>query len=198
MIRLGVTSIEVKKQEARVRAWQLDAVRGLAIVLMVGDHVSRQLEFGYVYSYTLGRVAMPLFFVLAGHLFSRLNWRHAAVGCVGLVVPLAVPWIDSPNVLVWWALGCVMLAACRWGGVSPWLLVLVGLTLFANGWGELSGSYPPAALYALMGVGALLKRESWRWAERLPRWLAALGRAPVRWYVGHLIALQAVIYWAAG
>lgn len=176
----------------------LDRLRGLAIACMVVDHVAL-LSGLYPVRVTVGRLALPIFFILAGALVRRLTWRHGAIFAVGLALPVAVPWIDSPNVLTLYAVGAVVLVAgARWWW-WPWAVLVVAVTLLANGWGGWpAGGYPPAALLGLLAVGTLLRRyvglEALHEAgEGLPGWLGALGRRPVTWYVGHLLVLQGLV-----
>lgn len=190
----------------RMRLDHLDAVRGLAILVMFADHfaVVTQMLTGHsdlLHSFrlTVGRAAMPLFFILAGYLARKLRTRHLAIGGIGLALPFAVPWIDSPNVLVWWAVGCAVLAMFREFRWSPVLLVVVGLVFGANvGYSGLAfgtSSFEPMCLLGLMGLGAMLRPTAWWWAYHLPARpaLAFLGRFPVWLYVGHLLVLQVVV-----
>lgn len=177
----------------------IDRLRGLAILLMIGDHVSifTGLEW---YRDTAGRVAMPLFFVLSGYLVTRFTIRHALVGLSGFVLAAAVPWVDSPNVLVWYCAGAALLA-CSWVR-QPLVLAGVavfGLMLAANGYAELYlTGYNPFALLGIMAVGALLRtlpdgRTLWSPARRLPAFLGLLGRYPLSWYLGHVVFLDFVV-----
>ena len=171
------------------RAQHLDALRGLAVSLMVVDHLA--LAFGVLpLRLTLGRLAMPLFFILAGHLSRRVGPRTLWALALGLALPALAPWIDSPNVLAWYAAGVGALAAARYLRLPLWLLLALPLTLAANGWGSpvLTG-YNPLCLLGLMALGAMLPRASFDWARRLPAPLAVLGRYPLTVYVGHVLAL---------
>lgn len=180
----------------RVRDQGIDRLRGAAILLMVVDHVL--IVTGQATSplrYTLTRAAMPLFVVIAGHLVDRITWRHGAIGVVGLGLPLLVPFVDSPNVLLWYALACpVILAARRLGPGAVAVLAVVPLTLAANGYDlwPYPGSYDPSGLLGLMAVGALVPRTAFTCGLRLPRLLAGIGRYPLSCYVGHLLVLTAV------
>ncbi len=171
----------------------LDALRGLAVLVMVGDHASRYVPGGYWFSITGGRLAVPLFFVVAGALVTRVTWRHGWVAVLGLALPVAVPWIDSPNVLLLLAVGAVVVATLG-QSVWRWPLLVVALTAYANQWpgpAPVSGFYVPLALLALMVLGSLLGRvELATLGDRLPHWLRAPGRYPLSLYVGHLLVLQ--------
>lgn len=176
----------------------LDRLRGLAALLMVVDHVALFAGLEPV-RMTVGRLAMPLFFVLAGHLVARWSWRLLWVAWLGLVLPLFAGWVDSPNVLLWYAMGAAALLVLRQVDASPWWLIVVALALAANGFGsagevDLFGrsSYDPWALFGLLAVGALLPRTAFAWCVRIPRWLAPVGRYPLTVYVGHVLLLTAL------
>jgi hypothetical protein len=172
----------------------LDRVRGLAVVCMIVDHLCLFFppEGGpLLVRLTVGRLAMPLFFVLAGYLARRLRWRHLSVALLGVALPVVCPWLDHPNVLTLWALGCVCLWLVRWAGLSPWLLVLFGLAMGANGFGAHGVQYEPTALWGLMAAGSMLRPSSWRWGLRLPCWLELVGRYPVSVYAGQALILTA-------
>jgi hypothetical protein len=169
---------------------------------MVADHLL--VVTGHEHSplrYSITRLSMPLFFVVSGHLFRRLRWRHAGIAGVGLALPLVVPWVDNPNVLVTYVAGAVLLswfAQCpfpRLGRVLPYLLVGLALTVHANRFpGVWSGSdsYEPLCLFALMALGRLLPLEALS-GLRLPAWLGWAGRWPLSVYVGHLLLLELAV-----
>lgn len=189
---MGVDQVS-SSRGAAVRLECLDRIRGLAIVCMVVDHLALVLGTAGELRLTVGRVAVPLFFLLAGHLARAPRARHAAFFALGVVLPVLVPWLDAPNVLVWWALGVVVLHVCRWGGVPVWVVVAVCLTVLVNGWGAVEGSYSPYGLWALMGVGSMLTLPSFWWGNRLPSFLAVLGRWPVTIYAGHVLLLALAV-----
>jgi surface polysaccharide O-acyltransferase-like enzyme len=185
------------------RRWVvLDKWRGIAILCMIADHcalygimlLGGSVELGLV-RVSIGRLAVPIFFVLAGYLCRRLTWRHLLIFGVGMALPIAVPTIDSPNVLCWWALGCFLIVVGRWCGVPLWVFAVAMMTGVANGWGQVENSYSPYGLWLLMLLGA-----SWATfppvlaavGARMPGWVAWLGRHSVEVYVVHLLCLEAV------
>lgn len=178
------------------RSPALDRVRGLAIVLMAVDHVA-SLSGWVVVEDTVGRAAMPLFFVLAGSLLGRLRWRHAQLVGLGLLLPVVMPWLDAPNVLTLYGVGALVIWLWRRLVWPVWVLAAAGLTQAANGWagGLFFTGYQPLALLGLLALGAMLPRTTWSWGSSLPGWMGLLGRFPVTVYVGHLLVLTAI--WGA-
>lgn len=186
------------------RSVALDRWRGLAIAFMIIDHLALYAALvwgenvaGGMVRLTIGRLAVPIFFVLAGYLVTRLRWRHLGIYAVGVVLPVLVPTIDNPNVLCWWATGCALIVACRYAGLPVWVLGVALATLVANGYKlEVGNSYVPYGLWLLMVLGAGLRGAVPAIVERLGGALPAafgwLGRHPVGIYVGHLLALQGV------
>jgi len=174
-----------------LRVPALDRVRGLAVLLMVFDHLLVVTAGPFIFRETITRAAMPLFFLLGGFLVRRLSWRLAGIGLLGLLAPLWAPaWIDRPNVLLWFALCAPVVLFLRRRGAG-WLLAgaAVCLTFAANGYGVLPASYAPAGLLGLMLIGALAPLSWFAWGDRLPAWVGAVGRFPVSVYVGHLLLL---------
>lgn len=185
----------IAAQGLRLRLVELDRLRGLAILLMIGDHLAIAVG-NPLFRVTAGRLAMPIFFVVAGHLAgSRLSRRHLYAALLGLGLPILVPFVDSPNVLLWWAVGCVILYGFQRLGLPVWALIAVPLTLGANGWVITPGdhSYNPGDLLALMALGRGLAPEVFAFGLRLPPWMGALGRRPLSWYIGHALLLQLVL-----
>jgi hypothetical protein len=158
---------------------------------MVIDHLALQLgEPAMPLRLTVGRLAMPMFFLLAGHLARAPRRRHLWIGLLGVALG-ACTFVESPNVLTWWALGVCVLAAMRWAGIPAWLLVAVGLGLLANGYVvQLGSSYDYRALWALMALGSMLPAAAFTWAGFAPSWVHFLGRHPIAVYAGHVLALE--------
>jgi fucose 4-O-acetylase-like acetyltransferase len=179
-----------------VRSASLDKIRGLAIVAMMIDHAVIITSGPVELRQTIGRIALPLFFIVAGHLAHRLTWRHAWILGVGLLLPVFIPWLSTPNILVSYVLGAVALWACSLMGRNARYVavavVVVCLTAVANGHGN-DGGYNGFALLALMVAGSLTSRD---WFEWLGGWLwrplAVIGRRPLTWYVGHLALFELI------
>lgn len=183
--------------EARPRFLEVDRVRGFAIACMVVDHLALFVGFDLL-RLTVGRLALPLFFVVAGWGLSSLRRRHLDLFLVGLALPLVVPWIDAPNVLVWFVVCAVVLEGARRVGLPLEVVCLVCLGLLANGWGLALGTgYPAVALLALMALGRLCRVVDadellFRLGAFLPRAFEWVGSRPASVYVGHLLVLEVV------
>lgn len=170
----------------------LDRLRGLAIACMVADHLALFAGVDVV-RLTIGRVAVPVFFVVSGALVRRLTRRHLLVLAAGLLLPLAAPWVDSPNVLALNVAGAALLVLARSRPWGPALLAAVALTFEANGWHNPTG-YPFGVLVALMCLGQWVGPPALgRLGGCLPAFLASPGRRPLTWYLGHVLALTAVV-----
>lgn len=106
--------------------------------------------------------------------------------------------VDDLDLIVWWAIGCLLLSIARAALVPVWLIAAVGLALAANGRVDVTGingaaTYDAAALWGLMALGTLLPSSAFTWAARAPRWIVAVGSYPLTFYVGHLLVLQAAL-----
>ncbi len=193
-----MTVLETAPPPVFVRSRELDALRGLAILCMVVDHVAVWVG-PEVFSVraTVGRVAMPLFFLLGGHLARGASRRLLVVFGVGLVLGVLAPWSGAAPLLAWFCFGAVLVG---WAGPrASWLLVLVGLGMLANpSLTDLTlgvpGSYPVPALLALMALGRTVDRSQ---LVRLGAYVARFrllvwaGRWPLTIYAGHVLVLTA-------
>jgi hypothetical protein len=191
-----------ERVSSAARAASLDRIRGLAIACMVVDHACIVWAGPDWLRLTVGRVAMPLFFVLGGHLVRRITGRHSLILLAGLVLPFAVPWIDGVNVLVWYGLGAALIVGLRRLHLPVWLLPLAALAWSANfgSWSPLHAVIAPAhdafdglGLLGLMGLGAVLDRSAFGWGEKLPALFGRVGRYPMTAYLGHLFLLQGLV-----
>lgn len=170
----------------------MDRVRGLAIVLMILDHVLALTHTGSPVRLTVTRVCVPLFFILSGHLVRRFSWRTAGIGIVGFFLPLLVPWIDQPNVLFIYAVGAFILSNPYVAKIPPSVVVAISLTFAANGFDTNHFGYGVGSLIGLMALGKMLQRNWFAWGEKLPTILTTVGKYPLSIYVGHLLILTAV------
>lgn len=171
-------------------------MRGLAILLMLLDHAAYVAGPAEV-RMTVGRLAMPLFFVLAGAFATRLTDRQLLAGVIGLPLTAIAPWAGEPNILVQYALCAVVLVALQRVRVPLWVVVVLPLVFAANHWlWTPAGGYEMAALLGLMALGRL---AGVGWAVRfggwLPGWLAVIGARPLTWYVGNVLAVTVVLLW---
>lgn len=173
----------------------VDALRGLAVVLMVADHLALSMGLGGFWRLTFTRAALPIFAVLAGSLArtSRpIGRRWAWVGITApLVAVLPVPGV-FPDVLLLLGLGAIVVACVP---RPAWPVVLVVCMLQPSTWpipAPWTG-YQPGLVVGLVLVGALCGRT---WLDRLPpgpAWLRWLGKHPLTLYIGHLVVLSAAV-----
>lgn len=178
----------------RVRSIAVDGLRGLAIVLMIADHIAI-FTGPFLFRSTITRLSMPIFFILAGHLAHRITWRMPAIGLIGCCIPYVIPFVDKPNVLYWYAIFAPIIVIAKRKSVTLYVIIAISLTIFANYYGGgFFGSYEPFGLLSLMALGAIIPRHGFYSALRLPglSLLASIGRYPISFYVGHLLILREV------
>lgn len=172
------------------RSIALDRLRAIAILLMILDHLLVLSDPTHPLRFTLTRFSMPLFFLISGHLLTRIKWpRLAIVGIIGALLPTIVPWIDNPNVLLFYAFFAPFIVL---GRKRRWILyagIIFALALYANNYGDVPGAYAPWALFGLMATGALINRDAFPMV-RIPHVLTAVGRYPLSIYVGHILILE--------
>lgn len=182
----------------RTRDTVIDKARGLAILLMIVDHVCIVANHGYWLRHTITRLAMPLFFVISGHLVKRISWRTFAIGIVGLAIPQLVYFSGNINVLTWYSVGAIVVYFARKYPPALYGVTWITLTISANFYfsGQWSGptSYWSPALIALMTLGATVPRDIFHQIPfwRLPEWVSKIGKYPLSIYVGHLLILQCI------
>ncbi|MCA1726985.1 MAG: heparan-alpha-glucosaminide N-acetyltransferase domain-containing protein [Actinobacteria bacterium] len=185
----------------RIRVRSLDAARGLAVVLMIVDHVAAVMGSNagplWWVRHTVTRPALPLFMVVAGILIARRrsswSWRRlVAIAGAGVVATwlLLVSGIQfGPDVLL------VLVATCpAWGVLSrrPLELLVLGLLqalYLPIGW----GGYEPGLVLAYLGVGILAGGCGERLSWIRGRAFELVGRYPLTWYLGHLVVLGLVV-----
>lgn len=192
----------------RREAW-LDRTRGLAVVLMVVDHLAVFLvhEWGNPAPYgglaqvlrlTVTRASLVLFMLVAGWLIEERGARPrriaqvllsgAAVTAFGAVLDLP---IGRPDVLV-----LIGLALCFWRAIRrhPVATIAVGIVQL-TAWPVPWDGYQPGAVVALLAAGVVWncwELDEIEWTDRLPAWLGWPGRHALALYVAHIFALGLV------
>lgn len=176
----------------------LDKVRGLAVVLLLLDHVLVPLQASgrpwLWYLRLLTRPSLPLFMMVSGVLLwrrespgwiARQFWRVAPWATLATPVGWLVPGFDWLDPLAVYLLALGVVAVCwRARRVALVACVLAALDLR---WPV--HSYSPWELAAWLLLGAEFACLSWSWASSLPVWLGAVGRRSLWWYVGELVCV---------
>ena len=202
--RIAATSGDRVSGHAGRVAW-LDGLRGLSIAAMICSHVG--IVTGatptWVHLYLL-RPFAPLFLFLVGYLW-RPGWRRRhwqLLGTAGVAQLLA--WdlgFSTPNivVLIVVAVGALHLAH-RW----PFLVMMLAVNQVVF-WPlpEWWTGYPLGFVVLCAMAGQLVAHriaftdgfliKAGTAAHRVG--LGAIGRAPVRWYLGHLAVLVLATRW---
>lgn len=177
---------------------RLDAVRGLAILLMVVDHMAAAWPTAWGVREVLTRAAMPLFMLLLGYLFREFNQvRHwQVVAAVFLEVPLLLVVAGTEvGILVHVAfLLPLMVVAVRY----PW--PCLGLALVqTSAWPMPFSGYEPGLVFAFMIMGHLMRRAGSEALQGIGEHVLALapvGRYPLAIYCGHLFVLAGLMWYA--
>lgn len=186
-------TVSVVPEVGTVRLVGIDRLRGLAVLLMVIDHLLIVVgQESSIYRFTVTRLAMPLFFVVAGALVSRIDVpRLLLVATCGALLPILVPWTEQPNVLVQYVMGVLLLGLCWFSRPAVVLVLVLLLGAIANRYTANLHGYDWAALPALVLAGWLAGRET---VDRIGRPLSflfeGLGRYPLSIYFGHLLLLR--------
>lgn len=201
--RPGALSFRSAELDTAARVGWVDAVRGLAVLLMVLDHALLASGAPNLLRYGPTRFALPLFGLAAGAAWS-LNrcpsWQRTgellAGSLIVAVCHVAWPAFGWPDPLVLWILaGLVAPAIVRFPASSlvvTALLVLYAPAMFpANVY-----PLPIGAMWAAFGVlavpGAVHALRVWS-PRRWPAWMEWLGRHAFGVYVGHVCVLATLI-----
>jgi uncharacterized membrane protein len=187
----------------------IDAIRGLAIALMILDHSIAALEeSGYVSSFleysrlTITRFSMPLFMLASGliwatHGLKIYRWAQVLAWAVFLNVATRILWPDFnyPEILlVWAALAVAWKLIVRF----PITIMIIGYTQITF-WSVPWSGYQPGELAIFLSAGVLAARAPWekiwnpRKTQRAIKALALLGRYPLSIYGIHLIVLALIV-----
>ena len=165
----------------------IDAIRGLAIALMILDHSLFAIESigmaNNIVEYSrlsITRFSMPLF------ILSIL---------VNVTIRVLWPDFNNPEILFVWTLLAI---GYRLIVRFPITVMIIGYTQFVF-WPVSWGGYQPGELAIFLGVGVLIARapldRTWKQIrfEKLLSTLAFLGRYPLSIYSGHLISLSLIV-----
>lgn len=180
------------------RNQRIDKLRGLAILLMILDHVLSIIDPENLARYTLTRAALPIFMLIAGYLLANRNasikryLQLVAAAFASLTIVQYIPGMAKVDVLF-----VIALALALWPIAQhyPIIALCVG-TVQAQTLGLWDG-YQPGHLLALMCAGALLKHTrahndelvAKRIADAIPHAFAQVGRWPLLVYLGHLLLI---------
>lgn len=182
-------------QRPPLRLEWLDRLRGLAIALMVLDHVLAVTDTSaeLYLRLTVTRFALPLFMICAAHVWRPLSGRNARrLGLAAIAEVALCEALDfaSPGIIAIY-LGLMLgLRIAPRLAERPGVLLLFGLIQAAYvplGW----GGYEPGLVLTWWALGRLAAQELEAAGQWLPTWAATLGRHPLGWYVGHLAVLAA-------
>ncbi len=193
----------------KARSALLDGMRGLAIIIMIVDHILSALEsigiesnFVEYSRLTATRFSMPLFMIASGIVWGmyglRLKrWAQVLVLAVALNAMMRLLWPDFnfPEILlVWSALAIFWRLIVRY----PIITMIIGYTQITY-WMLSWQGFQPGELAIFLGAGVLISKSSlsWLWKEprtlRLIEPLAFVGRYPLSIYGGHLAMLALIV-----
>lgn len=187
------------------RSTALDRLRGLAITLMILDHVLVIFAPVSPVRTTVTRLAMPLFMVVSGLLmrlggqYRRLRYLEAFA--VVIVVTPLLGWLwpafGVPEIVGVWLLVAITFRPVvqRW----PLTGAVVGYIWYTY-WPLAWHGYQPGVVLMFLCIGSLCVRdvgEIGRLGGYLPSQLERLGRRPLLIYGGHLLVLAPLAWWWA-
>jgi uncharacterized membrane protein len=187
----------------------IDAMRGLAIALMILDHSLAVIEErGYVLSIveysrlSITRFAMPLFMIASGLLWATKGLRISRwlqvlmwAAVINTATRLLWPEFNYPEILLIWSSLAVFWKLIVRFPLSTMIIGYTQITFWSAPW----SGYQPGELAIFLGAGVLLSRapieKIWRSRkpERLLVTLAAIGRYPLSIYGGHLLLLTLIV-----
>lgn len=198
------------KHMEKVRDTALDRLRGLAIFLMIIDHILVIYLFCWNWESwaewvrrTLTRFAMPLFMLVSGLLVARKGRpslrRIPVILFVAIVLNQLFVSVDvgftAPEILATWLICLVFYPLwIRFPielGVLG-VLQLINWPITASWW----QNYQPGEILVFLSLGVLLARQPnspiLKVGSHLPRWLEPIGRWPLTWYTAHLVILTVI------
>ena len=191
------------------RIFIIDAIRGLAIALMVLDHSLFAIETigisNVVVEYSrlsITRFSMPLFMIASGIIWALYGlrirrWFQVFVLAILINLVTRFLWADFnyPEILLVWtmlAIGSRLIVR------FPITVMIIGYTQFIF-WPIPWSGFQPGELAIFLGVGVLVARapleKAWKHMrfKSLISALSFLGRYPLSIYSGHLILLSLIV-----
>lgn len=191
------------------RIFIIDAIRGLAIALMVLDHSLFAIESigvaNNVVEYSrlsITRFSMPLFMIASGMIWVLYGlrikrWIQVFILSILINIAIKVLWPDfnNPEILFVWT---IIAIGYRLIVRFPITVMIVGYTQFIF-WPVPWSGYQPGELAIFLGVGVLIARapldKTWKRIrfEKLLSKLAFLGRYPLSIYSSHLIFISLIV-----
>lgn len=185
--------------QASARVGWIDGARGLSIVAMIISHADYLLGPNIaVFHWVIMRPVAPMFLLLLGMMWRpgwrRRHWHLVGGALVAQLLALGLG-LGFPNILTL-MLGAVLVMpyAVRWP-VATLALCVVQLSFWpVPDWWT---GYQPGFVVAMTTVGATVIPDGivegyGRLGSRLG--LEAVGRMPLRFYLGHLVALWFLVY----
>lgn len=183
----------------RTRLGWVDTLRGLAIALMVLDHVLVQTAQDHALRHSATRLSLPLFcgaaaIVARGTITSRrlLILGLAVVAETILNQPLS---LGTPGPVALIALCAIAHThpTVRSHSATLGLLGLIQALYVPISW----SGYQPGLIFAWWALAGAAMPQLQPVAERCParRALASIGRHPIEWYVAHLMVLTVWVGW---
>lgn len=181
----------------------LDRLRGFAIALMVLDHVLAASGGGMLFRLTLTRLSLPIFLFVAGSLgasrllrrpsfaawYSGRFWVVLLAAAASSVLVSGLPFMAPVDVLVPIFLSISAYPILMKSGLrlDLWIAAcFVAVATFPFLW----PGYHPAHVLGLYLLGSRLPPDLLdHFGLAIPRLFASVGRAPLRWYLGHLVVL---------
>jgi len=186
-----------------MRKRQLDALRGVAILLMllghsivVAQHTANAPDWLSWIRLTITRLSMPLFMMVSGFAIARrggVKWSRVGQIALAAVWINLVMWSSNvgyttPEILVLWVLLAPFAKLIIRFPIEVATIGLLQTTVHPIPW-EYWPNYQPGLVAAFLALGVLLRHRPdsilFHVDRFIPDWVVAVGRRPLTWYVGH-------------
>ncbi|MHA7812890.1 MAG: TraX family protein [Phycisphaerales bacterium] len=178
---------------------RIDKLRGLAILLMILDHVLCVIDPENIARYTLTRAALPIFMLISGYLLANRNpslKRYAqlvAASFCSLLIVQHIPGMAKVDVLF-----VIAIVLTVWPIARRYPIIALCIGAVQSQTLGLWDGYEPGHILAIMCAGALLNQErsttdrkiATITASILPRAFTTIGQAPLLFYLSHLAIIR--------